>query len=56
MTKEELLDLLKDNLSVQVKCGCSFDSEDPGRVEVEIWFGDELVCRDRDSVNIPSAE
>ena len=53
MDRQELLKLLKENLNIRVfhpehdtgYCGVYME-EDTENITVEVYFGDELICRD----------
>lgn len=45
MTKEELIQFLKDNLSVRV-------TGSDGCVSVSLFIGDDLICIDEDFIDI----
>jgi hypothetical protein len=43
ITKEQLLELLKENLTVEIRKGYDYGSEG---VEISILFDDEVICED----------
>ena len=50
MTKEELIQFLRDNLRVNVSCQIETEywSADRNVVRVQILLGDEVICEDSD--------
>lgn len=46
MTKEELLVLLKENLTVEIFNPYGWDDSSSTTVKVQISFGEEVICSD----------